>query len=221
MRVLLTIAAAAAISIGAASQASASDITWSKSADETGRPSDVLTSGTLVAAVTAGRSTTVNGVKFVGQSPSKTAGLINFGAAPIRVEAVQNSYGQYGGAPAKWDAGYRLLVSGGAYSEVPTSPMKIRISGLTAGKKYEVQIFEAFWNANFATVFVSGQNQSSALNLSGDAKTGSSASSTPQYVNGTFVADSESETISLTSTTGYVIFDAIQIRDMGAASAGK
>jgi hypothetical protein len=221
MRAVLTIAAAAAISIGASAQASTSDITWSKSMDETGRPSDVLTSGTLVVAVTAGRSTTVNGVKFAGQSPSKTASRINFGTAPITVDGVQNPFGQYGGAPAKWDAGYRLLVSGGAYSEVPTSPMKIRITGLTAGKKYVVQIFESFWNANFATAFVSGQNQSSALNLSGDARTGSSASSTPQYVTGTFVADSESESITLTSTTGYVIFDASQVRDVSAANAGK
>jgi len=122
--------------------------------------------------------------------------------------------------PAKWDPGYRLLVAGGAYSETP-SPTTIKISGLTVGHKYVVQIFEAFWNANFATVFVGGNNQSSALNLTGDARTGSSASSVPQYVTGTFVADSESASVSLTSSTGYVIFDAVQVRDLGAPSAGK
>jgi len=111
-------------------------------------------------------------------------------------------------------------VAGGAYSETP-SPTTIKISGLTVGHKYVVQIFEAFWNANFATVFVGGNNQSSALNLTGDARTGSSASSVPQYVTGTFVADSESASVSLTSSTGYVIFDAVQVRDLGAPSAGK
>jgi hypothetical protein len=180
MRFALVIAAIAAISMGAISQTSTSDNTWSATVDETGRPSDVLRGGNLVAAVTAGRSATVNGVKFVGQTPSKTDGLISFGNAPITVDAVQNSYGSYGGVPAKWDAGHPLLMAGGAYSEVPTSPMTIRITGLTVGKKYSVQILKAFWNANFATVFVSGQNQSSPLNLSGDARTGSSASSTPQ-----------------------------------------
>jgi len=85
--------------------------------------------------------------------------------------------------------------------------------------KYAVQIFECFWNTNFATVFVSGQNSSSALNLSGAAATGSAASGTPQYVTGTFVADSESASISLTSHTGYVIFDAMQVRDMGVPTA--
>ena len=220
MRIVLTIAAAAAITMGVASQASASDITWSKAVDETGRPTDVVTGGAFFAAVTAGGSTTVNGVKFVGQTQSKTAGLILFGSAPIKVEAVQNNYDQYGTAPAKWDPGYRLLVSGGAYSETP-SPMKIQISGLTVGKTYVVQIFEAFWNANYPTEFAGGQRQSSALNLSGDARPGSSASSTAQYVTGTFVADSESESISLTSSTAWMVFDAIQVRDMGVAIAGK
>jgi hypothetical protein len=187
--------------------------------DETGRPSDVLTGGTLLAAVTAGRTTTVNGVKFAGQTPSKTASLILFGAAPITLKAVQNPFGQYGGPPAKWDAGYRLLVAGGAYSEYPTSPSEIQITGLSVGHKYVVQIFECFWNTNFATVFVSGQNSSSALDLSGAAANGSAASGTPQYVTGTFVADSQSASISLTSHTGYVIFDAMQVRDMGVPPA--
>lgn len=217
--VWLAIAASAAIAHGAAAAAAGADITWTASVDETGRPSDVVTGGTLAAAVTAGKSTTVNGVKFVGQSPQKTAGVIVFGAAPITVEAVQNPYGGYGGPPAKWDAGYRALVSGGAYSEYPTSPMKIQISGLTVGHKYAVQVFEAFWNTNFATVFVGGQNNSSAVNLSGAATRGAAASSTAQYVTGTFIADAESQTISLTSATGYAIFDAIQVRDMGVPSA--
>lgn len=99
--------------------------------------------------------------------------------------------------------------------------MKIRISGLTTGHKYAVQIFEAFWDANFATAFVGWQNQSSAVNLSGPAKPGSAASDTAQYVTGTFIADSPSESISLTSTTGYMVFDAMQVRDMGAASEGN
>jgi hypothetical protein len=137
---------------------------------------------------------------------------MKFGAAPITLEAVQNRYGQYGAPPAKWDSGYRSLVSGGAYSEYPTSPMKIQITGLTVGDKYVVQVFEAFWNSNFATVFVGGQSSSGAVNLSGPATQGSAASGTAQYV---------VETISLTSTTGYVIFDAIQVRDMGAPTAGN
>jgi hypothetical protein len=218
MRVLLM---TVAMAISATSYANASDITWSKPISETGKASDVITSGTIVGAVTAGRNTTVNGVKFVGRTPSKVTGQILFGPAPIKVDGAQNAFGQYGGAPATWDPGYRLLVAGGSYSEVPTSPIKVQISGLTIGHKYLLQIFEAFWNANFATSFVSGQNPSSALNLTGDARTGSSASSVPQFVTGTFVADSESTSISLNSTTGYVIFDAIQVRDMGAASAGK
>jgi len=114
MRVLLTMAAAAAISIGASSRASAADMTWAACVNETGRPSDVLAGGTLFAAVTAGPSATVNGVKFVGPTSSSAAGVMMFGAAPITLEAVQNPYGQYGAPPATWDAGYRSLVSGGS-----------------------------------------------------------------------------------------------------------
>jgi hypothetical protein len=114
MRVLLTMAAAAAISIGASSRASAADMTWAACVNETGRPSDVLAGGTLFAAVTAGPSATVNGVKFIAQSPSGNGGLITFGSAPIMVQAVQTPYGQYGAPPATWDAGYRSLVSGGS-----------------------------------------------------------------------------------------------------------
>jgi outer membrane protein OmpA-like peptidoglycan-associated protein len=207
-----------ALSICAASAASAADMTWTAAVDETGRPTDVLAGGTLTAAVTAGPNTTVSGVKFMGQTPSKTAGVIVFGNAPITVEAVQNPYGKYGAPPAAWDAGYRSLVSGGAYSEFPTSPMKIQIAGLTAGNKYSVQIFETFWNSNFATAFVGGKNPSSVLNLSGGPRPGATASATPQYVTGTFVADADRQSISLTSTTGYVIFAAIQVRDMGATA---
>jgi hypothetical protein len=221
MRVLLAMAAAAVISIGASARASAADITWAACVDETGRPSDVLAGGTLIAAVTAGQSSTVNGVHFVGPSSSSTATVMVFGAAPITLETVQNPYGQYGAPPATWNAGYRSLVSGGAYSEYPTSPTKIQLTGLTVGDKYVVQIFEAFWNSNFATVFVGGQSSSGAVSLSGPATQGSAASGTAQYVVGTFIADSDHETISLTSTTGYVIFDAIQVRDMGAPSAGN
>lgn len=220
MRAVLAIAAAAAVSLGATSRANASDITWATVADETERPTDVLTDGTLVGAVTAGKTVTVNGVKFVGQTPSKTAGLILFGAAPITVEAVMNNYDQYGAPPAKWDPGYRILVSGGAYSEVP-SPMKINISGLTVGKKYSVQIFEAFWNKNYPTAYTGGQNTSGALNGSGDASTGSVASSTAQYVTGTFVADAEKESISLTSPSTWMVFDAVQVRDLGVPPAGN
>jgi hypothetical protein len=221
VRVVLTMTAVAVLATGATHRASAATMTWATVADETGRPSDVLTGGTLFAAVTAGKSTTVNGVKFVGQTPSKIVGEIVFGSAPITVEAVQTSYDSYGSAPVKWDPGYRALVAGGAYSEFPSSLMKIQISGLTAGHKYVVEIFEAFWNTNFATVFVDGASQSSAVNLSGSAGQGSAASSTAQYVTGTFVADSDSESIALTSTTGYVIFDAMQVRDMGVPVAGK
>jgi len=59
-----------------------------------------------------------------------------------------------------------------------------------------VQIFEAFWNTNFATAFTGGQNSSSPVNLSGAAATGAAASGTTQYVVGTFVADSDTEPLS-------------------------
>jgi hypothetical protein len=215
LRILLTIAVAGVISISATPRASAADITLGPCVNETGHPSDVLAGGTLFAAVTAGKSATVNKVKFAAESPSSNEGLITFGSAPIMVHGIQTPYESYGAPPATWDASYRALVSGGAYSEYPSGTTAIQITGLTAGHEYVVQIFEAFWNTNFATVFTGGQSSSCAVNLSGAAATGSAASGTAQYVVGTFVADSDTEPISLSTTTGYVIFDAMQVRDMG------
>jgi len=99
MRVLLMVAATAVIAIGATLHANASDITWSKTVDESGKATDVVTGGTLVGAVTAGRSTTVNGVKFVGQTSSKVVGQILFGSAPIQLDAIQNNYDHFGRRP--------------------------------------------------------------------------------------------------------------------------
>jgi hypothetical protein len=211
--------AAAAVMAGAASPAAAADITWTAPMDETGSAADVVADGRLVGAVTAGPNTRVNGVKFIGQT-SAAGGSLQFAASPITVSNVSDNYAQYGAAPAGWDGGYRLLVGGGAFAQTPT-PTTITISGLAAGHRYEVQIFEAFWNSNWATTFTGGQKTSGAVNLAGPAVDGAAASATPQYVIGSFTADWDSQTIVLGSATGYEIFDAMQIRDLGVATEGR
>ena len=120
--------------------------------------------------------------------------------------------------PAGWDAAYQTLVKGGAYNAVGT-PRTITLNGLTVGQDYSVQIFEAFWNYNWATAFSDGTDSSSPLNLAGLDPTGLGyptpgigTAAVPQYVLGSFTADATSETIYMTSPTPDVIFDALQVR---------
>jgi hypothetical protein len=76
--VLLTMAAAAAISNGATSSAGTADIVWTTSVDETGRPSDVLTGGTLIAAGYSGSKHDCERGEICGAiplaAPSKNSG---------------------------------------------------------------------------------------------------------------------------------------------------
>ncbi len=100
---------------------------------------------------------------------------------------------------------------GGAFTFTPAM-MYINISGLNFGQKYSVQIFEAFWNANWATNFTGGSNTSENVNLTGQ-DVGAGVSSVPQYLTGTFTASLGGvETISLGSPTEFEIFDAIRVR---------
>ncbi|MDB5585023.1 MAG: motif putative anchor domain protein [Bradyrhizobium sp.] len=197
MNKFLRIASIAAVLI-AASPAMAADITWAAPTNATGNASDVMTSGTLFAAFNTGPTTTLNGVTF-------TSGF----AAPITLTGVNTTTNIYS-APNFADPAYNALVGTGAYSG-SGAPFTMNISGLTAGKTYAVQIFAPFWNNNWATAFTGGTSTSGLVNLTGPNQ-GAGASSVPQYVIGTFVADSANQQITLSSPTSYVLLAAAQVR---------
>ena len=202
--------AASAVLIGfvvLAMPAEAANITWSAPVYETGDPSDVLTTGTLVGAAKAGGSVTLNGVTFVGQQ-SYSGGTISFGSTPISVSGMDNPYAAYGATSGSWNLNYRQLVAGAAYGyETPT----ITLSGLTAGNGYTVQIFQPVWDFNYPTIYTGGANSSAQVSISG-ADAGAGSSPAPQYIIGTFVASGATQAITLSSPTAPKMFDAIQVR---------
>jgi hypothetical protein len=204
------VAVAAALLFCRIDLAHSAPITWEPVTNETGNVSDIFDYGTLVESATAGATEIVNGVTFEGQS-SFSDGVLTFGGgSQITVSGIAVGYAQYGMTDPTWNASYQGLVSGGAYAHASMpSGTQITLGGLTIGQGYYVQVLEAVWNNNWATTFTNGN--SAQLNLSG-ADENQGASLVPQYVDGYFVADATSETIDLSSSTMYVIFDAIQVR---------
>lgn len=112
-----------------------------------------------------------------------------------------------------WDAGYQTLVSTGAVFSRTTQSLEI--SELIVGDSYTIQIFEAFWNFNWATSFSDGTNTSALVNFAGP-NAGAGAAAVPQYLIGSFVADSATQLISLGGPTAWHGFGAAQIRTQAA-----
>ena len=112
-------------------------------------------------------------------------------------------------------AGTSAIVAWWPAAPTPSpSPTAISITGLTPGHRYAAQIFEPFWNNNWATTFTGGANTSA-----GPAQPPAPDSRAPQYVTGAFLCDGDSETIGVGSSTSYQIFAAIQVRDLGPPPA--
>ena len=179
--------------------AHAADITWSAPVNASGNASDVLLTGNLHAASTSGQATTLNGVSF-----GSYGGMISL----VGVYAFDNIYS----TPNFSDAAYNRLVGAGA-SGAATNPFSIRLSGLTFGNSYAVQLWQPFWNGNWATRFTGGANTSGLVNLTG-SNLGAGASSVPQFVIGTFTADNATQSITLSSPTQVVLVGAVQVRDV-------
>ena len=185
-------------------------ITWQGVQAETGTAADILTSGSFVDSATAGVDAIVGGVTFNGQA-AFAGGVLSFdNGSDITVSGISTGYASYGSAPGSWDPGYQTLVGGGAYNH-SNQLVTITLAGLTSGQAYSIQIFEAFWNLNWATNFTGGGSTSGLVNLSGGDE-GVGASAVPDYLDGYFVASGTSETITLGSPTQYVIFDGLQLR---------
>jgi hypothetical protein len=203
-------AVAAALLLCRIDLAQAAPITWEPVTNETGNVSDIFDYGTLVESATAGATETVNGVTFEGQS-SFSGGVLAFdGGSQVTVSGIEVGYAQYGVTDPGWNGSYNALIAGGAYAHASTpSGTEITLGGLTVGQGYYVQVLEAVWDNNWATIFTNGN--SAQLNLSGNDEH-EGASLVPQYVDGYFVADASTETIDLSSGTTYVIFDAIEVR---------
>src|SRR3954454_13573906 len=124
------------LSIAAAGAVNAATITWSTPQNITG-DSDVSTAGSLVQASNiSGASTTVNGVTF---APFLTAG----GSATSGIFTLVGSHGdysQYLSGNGSFTPEYAALLSSGNFGS-DNSIMTLTISGLTAGTRYQFQVW--------------------------------------------------------------------------------
>jgi len=198
--------------------AMAAAIDWGTPQPETGNAGDVVTTGTSFDSAAAYQGNVLlNGVTFNGQT-AFSGGTMSFGnGSQIQVQNIADSTWHYASAPLTWDPNYQTLVSGGAYANNPPGA-QIVLGGLTPGEHYEIQIFESFWDFNWATSFSGGVN-STLLSLGSYQPADHGAlppEAVPEYVTGSFTAGGSSQTILMGGPTPYAIFDAIQVRTLAA-----
>ena len=196
----------------------AATITWGTIQNATGSPSDVVTVGTLFDAVTGGLTTTnpvLNGVTFKrspdhnpadgGQSGSVLSSASFLGSS-ITFTNLAGEAGAPSGAapPPSYDAAYQDILRGGFYQL--GSGLNINIPGLTVGQEYLVQLWTTTWNTNFLTQFITGTSSSGLMNQS-------VAGSNPQFVIGTFTANSATQVINAQGDSGsYAVVGSLQVR---------
>jgi hypothetical protein len=212
----LTLAAVGVLALAASASAArkpthaaAAPIHWSAPVNETGAATDIDTSGAFFASVGSVKSATINGVTFEDHS------------SRITLHGLNLNYTGHGYVPKSWshpDQGYATLVqaSGWAMGKGQT----ITLSGLVPRHRYLIQIFEPTWDYNWTTTYSAGGKSSDPVFMAGVVPPGGGApaSDTPQYVTGTFTAAGSTETITLGSPTGGVVFSAAQVRDLGMAA---
>jgi hypothetical protein len=75
---------------------------------------------------------------------------------------------------------------------------------LTPGLQYQVQLWTPYWNNQFATAFSAGNTTPFLTTGFGTAL--------PQYIIGTFTADSTTESITSAGNNGFALFSAISVR---------
>jgi hypothetical protein len=185
-----------------------SDITW-QTPVTISSPSDVNTLGTLFGTwapfdgdAAGSGGLTVNGVAFKA-----------FPDLPGAADTFDNGAGNATfRAPSTSDANYNDLMTAAAFGNTG-GPYTISWNGMTAGDSYLVQ----FWvndgrnstaNARMETI-TGGANTSLSLAY------GSGATGAGQYIIGTFVAGSASETLTVNADVSAQ-FNLIQVRDVTA-----
>ena len=196
----------------------AATITWGTIQNATGSPSDVVTVGTLFDAVTGSVTATnpvLNGVTFkrsldhdfANPGAGSSRSSASFVDSNITFTDLQGEAGAPGGGvapPASYDAAYQDILRGGFYRN--GSGLNINIPGLTVGQEYLVQLWTTTWNTNFPTQFITGTSSSGLMNQS-------IAGSNPQFVIGTFTADSATQVINAQGdSSSFAVVGSLQVR---------
>jgi hypothetical protein len=155
-------------------------ITWGTPTAISG-PTDVLTTGTFVAAASAfGSASTVNGVSFAAYNATSS-----FTYTGTRASYHSETY-----PPTNTgDSAYNDILNIGFHS-LDDGSATLTLSGLTAGQQYRGQLWTPSWDITWSTSFSSG-NQVAMGNTA----------LVPTYVTGTFTATGTTQTISYRSSS--------------------
>ena len=172
---------------------------------------DVNTSGTTLYAYARGittASTNVNGVTFTAAAGHVTWGNVIFNAN-FNGDAAA-TYASNAVPFSGLSSAYKTVLQGGAYGGAATGT--VTLNGLTWGHAYMVQIWANDSRGGALATRTETVTGSNTVTLAYDViQTGGGVG---QYTIGTFVADSTSQTFTLTSSSS-VQLNAINVRDNG------
>ena len=184
---------------------SAATITWGTPTTVSG-DSDVTNSGVALYAY-AGTATTVNSVTFTAVSSGTTWGNVNLSSFGSYYSAFTATSAPFNGL----SNAYSNVLSSGAYGGATTGT--VTLNGLVYGRAYTVQIW-----VNDSRVSGSGRSEtatsSGGNSVSLDYNNTDVAGGVGRYAIGTFVANSTSQTFTVTSSSS-VQLNAISVRDNG------
>lgn len=193
-----------AIACFAAMAQAQSDITWQSPITISGA-SDVNTSGTLF-----GTWAPFNG----GALSGLTVNGVTFQAFPD-LPGAADSFDNGGGngtfnSPGTPDSNYNTLLNAAAFGNT-AGPYTVSWNGMTTGNTYLVQ----FWvnDARNSVVNARSETLTGGVNTSAALAFGSGASGPGQYIIGTFVATSASESLTVNADVSAQ-FNLIQVRDI-------
>jgi len=218
-KVLTTIGRAALLTwlmAGAASLASAQDITWGPATGITGDVNlvqdvyyDAFLPNTSVATLT------VDGLTFnagsLVSSASTSDGLIT---ATVTSGTLNIYSGTSFPTAAPSSAAFAAVMNaGGIYQNGGAGAGTVTISGLTAGQNYEVQVFNYVSDGDAGLTTLSGTTSVTLGNLPGAA----GPNTYGEFATGTFTASSDTETFNWTGAgSGYTVLGAIYVANIPA-----
>jgi len=177
---------------------------------------EILSLGTSVFAYNFFGAATVNGVSFA--STNSTTGTGNLGLSVTGATWFGGYRESVSGAVDYLSSSYQSLLRAGIYSD-GTNVMTVSLNGLTANRVYAVQLW-----GNESRNFTGSYDRSDIVTSAGgnsvvlDFNWANQVGSVGQYVLGTFVAGSTSQTFTLQGTTvssgASTQINAIQLRDV-------